>query len=382
VYNAAFSDESRASHSNFEYRPVDLRTPALTNTLLGTLYAGLSRSRYLADSVSDRLAAFDGPAAASDARIARTLDYAGYSYVLLGESMCSAPLNGGVPITPDSLFALAISRFDQAVTVATAAKAAAAGSAALSADSLINLARVGAARAALDRGEMSRAIGYASLVPAAFEFRVYYDKNAPTSLATTANPFWDATGSPELNGKYNFAAAWLSVDTTFQNMSDPRVPTTPTRGATIDPNGGQQYMPYQPESFGEWTGTLPGIPFTRGTSIRFASGLEARYVVAEAQGPTAATLALVNERRAVGNQSAVALSGDPLMAELRDQRRRDFYLDGRRLGDMRRYKKLYGVDLFVADKLPVSTTGQTYSTNSCWPIPQSEINGNPNVPQP
>lgn len=60
--------------------------------------------------------------------------------------------------------------------------------------------------------------------------------------------------------------------------------------------------------------------------MRFASGLEAQYIVAEAQGPTAATLAFVNARRAVGNEPPVSDTGNQLMADLREQRRRDFFL--------------------------------------------------------
>jgi hypothetical protein len=68
------------------------------------------------------------------------------------------------------------------------------------------------------------------------------------------------------------------------------------------------------------------------------------------------------------------------MAELRDQRSRDFYLDGHRLGDLRRYKEYYGVDLFPKGPYPGSTSGQVYNeTVTCWPLPTNEINGNPNV---
>ena len=59
-------------------------------------------------------------------------------------------------------------------------------------------------------------------------------------------------------------------------------------------------------------------------------------------GPVPATLDLVSERRAAGLPGAVALSGEDLMSELREQRSRDFYRDNPRLGDRRRYKQHYG----------------------------------------
>lgn len=114
----------------------------------------------------------------------------------------------------------------------------------------------------------------------------------------------------------------------------------------------------------------------QGTHVRFASGLEARYIVAEVEGPTAETLLFINERRAVGDQDPVVLAGDAMMAELREQRRRDFYLTGHRLGDLRRYAA-QGTDFFPTGTWPHSE--QTYGTDTCFPIPLSELNSNPNL---
>ena len=58
------------------------------------------------------------------------------------------------------------------------------------------------------------------------------------------------------------------------------------------------------------TNTLAGGAFAAIMSVRVASALEAQYIVAEAQGPTAATLAFVNLRRAAGLQTPVTLAGD------------------------------------------------------------------------
>jgi hypothetical protein len=171
---------------------------------------------------------------------------------------------------------------------------------------------------------------------------------------------------------------------------DPRVPR---RGGTL---AATNPIPNAPSSFGVYVGRngedgspadsalrRAGVTFTRANSMRIASHLEARYIIAEAQGPTAATLALVNERRDAGFRQPVTLAGDALMEELREQRSRDFYLDNHRLGDLRRYKKYYGVDKFQKGAYPTSTAGDRYMDDvSCWPLPISEINDNPNVPKP
>ena len=112
------------------------------------------------------------------------------------------------------------------------------------------------------------------------------------------------------------------------------------------------------------------------TDVKFATGLEARYVIAEANGAVASTLAFVNERRAVGGKPAVNLTGTELMAELRVQRSIDFYLTGQYLGDLRRYKAKLGIDLFPSGKFPV--TADVYSAHTCFLVPIAEKNSNPN----
>jgi hypothetical protein len=150
-------------------------------------------------------------------------------------------------------------------------------------------------------------------------------------------------------------------------------------------------VPLSPPSYSTFNNTVAGAAFAPVISVRFASGLEAQYIAAEANGPTAATLNFVNTRRAAGGQIALTLTpGDPqIMVELRDQRRRDFYLDNHRLGDLRRYKTYLGVDEFPKGPYPGSTSGQIYNeaadelrtSSTCWPLPINEINGNPNIPK-
>ncbi|HSL69001.1 MAG TPA: hypothetical protein VK864_02105, partial [Longimicrobiales bacterium] len=95
----------------------------------------------------------------------------------------------------------------------------------------------------------------------------------------------------------------------------------------------------------------------------------------EVQGPTAATLTFVNERRAVVGKPAVNLTGDALMAELRTQRSLDFYLTSQRLGDLRRYKAKLGIDLFPKGKYPI--TSEVYSDAQCFIVPLAEKATNP-----
>jgi len=100
----------------------------------------------------------------------------------------------------------------------------------------------------------------------------------------------------------------------------------------------------------------------------------------EQGGNEAEVLAFVNERRAVGNQDPVDLSGDALKMELRDQRGRDLYLAGYRLGDLRRWLR-NGDDMFPTGQHPNEQWGQ-YGTATCFPLPLEEYEGNPNLEVP
>lgn len=333
------------------------------------LYAPLQRARFSGEDAATRLKAILGDSASRDVRVARSLAYAGYSYVYLGEMMCTTPIDMGAPKTSAEIFADALTRFDEAITIATAAHTYALSltpantALAAAADSVRLFALAGSARAALNRDEKANAITFANQIPADFEFREYYSSNTSGQNHRTYNRL--TLGS---NATLN--------NTPFEAMAgDPRVPRIT---APASPAG----KPLSPSSYSTFNNTPEGAAFEADMSFRIASGLEARYIVAEAEGPTANTLTFVNERRAAGLQTPVALAGDELMAELRDQRSRDFYLDNHRLGDLRRYLEFYDVDLFPKGAYPGSTTGQVYDENiTCWPLPTNEINDNPNIPK-
>ena len=102
----------------------------------------------------------------------------------------------------------------------------------------------------------------------------------------------------------------------------------------------------------------------------------------------AAVLAFVNARRAVGNQPPVVLSGRALIAELRNQRARDLFMGGFRLPDLRRWTRFdpgngpfASGSYFPTGQHPNAQWGD-YGPWTCYPIPLSEYEGNPNVPRP
>ncbi|HEX7942552.1 MAG TPA: hypothetical protein VF488_12145 [Gemmatimonadaceae bacterium] len=407
MYGSVLSDESRSDHVNASYGPIDQRAFTNLNDIDALTYNPLQRTRYAADTVADRFVGYFGAKAGTDLRVARMLALGGYTYMLLGETFCGAPINMSRAYTPQELFQMARPKLDSAVAIATAAKAA--GARGVVADSIIGLALVAAARTSLDLGDLAAAGSYAAQVPNSAptftEYRVYFIEGIPPQSGMPTNPYWSALGQPlpaqagaNVTGGIQYLAAdvWVTVGEAFQGVHDPRMPMSPSRVKAMD--NSMQYVANKPASFGGFvrdTGITKttvdpstgdtitykayvGAPMTPGASIRIASSLEARYIAAEASGGDASTLAFVNAQRSANGQTpSTATSPDSVLADLREQRRREFYLDGHRLGDIRRYETQYGASYFPTGPFPGST--EQYGTQSCFVIPISEVNSNPNL---
>jgi hypothetical protein len=353
------------------------------------MFAAASRFRFIADSVSGRLRTLlKDPA--KDRRMALVLAYAGYSYTLMAEVMCEATLNVGEKIyTPKELAQLAIPRFEEAITVATAVGSSAAD--------VANLARVGLARAALLTGDKAKVMSAAAQVPLNFVWWVEWKDQVINNVLNAR-----VSGTNHALGVHpRFLNGTFGTQDLIAGQTDPRIQHT-TRWSTGHNQLTKLYKPYQSLPFSGYNGgtvaavgrnceTTPrpaGCPilFETGTDIKLASGLEAMHHYYEAAGPTGTgpqgtTLAFVNARRTFGKQATVNLSGDALMTELREQRARDMYLGGFRLGDLRRWRAAGITDprhSFPTGTHPNPEWGP-YGEATCWPIPLQEYIGNPNV---
>jgi hypothetical protein len=403
-WNALFTDEIYNRNTPADEILIDRRDVRIDNgTYSFFFYGNIHRARFLADDAVERLKVILGDTASRDLRVARSLAYGGMSYVYIAEALCESPIDLSAPLSPDTIFARGIVRFNEAIAVANAAKTFALAqptpltAMALSADSLKNFALVGAARAYLNMNNKAKAIEYALQVPANFVFRAYYSENSTREFNYTATRIGTVNGG-NVGTMLNTPFDTIGRECIMRpGLPDSLAPYDATKGDPRVPRRGgapsvTNAIPFAPSSYSVYIGDdlsktvaarIAGVAFFRGNSVRIASGLEARYIVAEAQGPTQATLDFVNERRAAGLRPAVTLAGDALMEELREQRARDFYLDNHRIGDLRRYKRFYGVDKFQKGAYPTSTTGDVYMDNiSCWPLPIGEINDNPNIPKP
>lgn len=335
------------------------------------MFRDISKARAMADSTAGRFRTLlDNPD--TDARMAKVLAYAGYDYILLAEIMCQSTVNEGQIQQPADMFKVAVDRLTEALTIAQAAGA----------SDIANLARVGLARANLGLGNNDQVKQYASQVPADFHYWVQYAADPPD----LNNVLWsrEQGQNHSLGVAPHFLDGGSFGEQDLTNQMDPRVQHTVNW--THGHNGlTKLYKPYQSLLFSGYNGQAIGeggspATYTADMDIALASGIEAAHDYAEADGPTAATLAFVNARRAVGNMPPVNVSGHDLMLELHEQRGRDLYLAGFRLGDLRRWKA-QGDDLFPSGTHPNAEWG-LYGDATCFPLPSTEYESNPNINKP
>jgi hypothetical protein len=281
--------------------------------------------------------------------IATAATYAGYSLVLLGEGMCSAAIDVGPELTPAQVLAEAESRFTRAIDAATASGD----------DETLTLARLGRARARLDVGNKTEAGADASQVPAGFVVNATYSNAKPSRQ----------------NVVYNFLAQLLAAtvdvpfrDVTFEGVADPRVSVVDAGIAGAD-EVTEIFLPTK------YSGFDSPIPVGRWE--------EAQLILAEADlaaGDAGSAVDIINTLHA--NAGLPAYGGgtpEEVMAQLIDERRRELFLEGQRLGDIIRY----GLPLFPAPGTPFPTGGSvsgSYGTQVCFPLPTVERSNNPNIP--
>ena len=122
-------------------------------------YTPISIARATADQILEALEGWtDQEVENRQSLIAQAAAHAGYSLVLLGESACTAAIDAGPELTREQILTEAEERFTRAIDAATAADN----------TDILNMARVGRARARLSLGKFSEAKADAALVPETF----------------------------------------------------------------------------------------------------------------------------------------------------------------------------------------------------------------------
>jgi len=352
--SANYDYDARRLLTSATYGTNHCGSPSPSTSQQPGIYTPLSVSRATADTALAKLEGWtDAEVANRTKLIGQAAAYAGYSLVLLGEGMCSAALNLGPELQPPALFNEAVARFDKAIAAATTANDAA----------TLNLARLGRARAKQDLGgaaNLAAAAADAALIPATF----------------VANTSPDATNARRQNLVFvNISQSQFStVDTSFRNVlvpggttQDPRVNVIDLKGKGTA-TGSQLFIPAKDNAV-----NLP---------MRIGSYAEAQLIVAENAAATGdlpgAVTAINNARSRTAGLPAYVLPAGATAADVKaqiiEERRRELFLEGHRLGDLRRYSLTF---------LPASGTpyqyGGVYGTQTCFPLPDVERINNPTI---
>jgi hypothetical protein len=274
--------------------------------------------------------------------------YKGYATQMLSEHYCGIVFDG------DGVEKSRADGFQRAVELFTLAIDRASLSGAGEASDIVNMARVGRARAKLNLGDGPGAITDAEAVDIGFIGLANYE-TSPTRLR------WDRPRSMDAEGTLQAAYRNLQIG----GVSDPRVPTK------------QHSAGVTPQYTLEWWVQLKYN--SRGSDIPISTWREARLMIAEAD-PTR-SVAIINELRLdpTGIHSELDSSAWPLptyaggtpaqiAAQVIEERRRELFLQGTKVGDDLRTGEFQNWDTGVA------ASGLQIDENvSCMPVPIQEF---------
>ena len=294
------------------------------------------------------------PTPTTNINIARAATFRGFAILYMATDFCTGTLSSGPELTTAQMLDSASFWFGKGIDVGTA-NASAEGIA------LANAARVGRARAKLQKGDNAGAAADAGATPSGFVYNLRYtdDLSNRTRLSNRIYQFSYDRGS-------------ISVAPAFRVTNDPRLTYNAKDAGTAQP---QDVVPggwFQQTKFGGYA-----------TNYRLASKLEADYIAAEASGDVPTMLTLINARRAANNQAvfAGAIDKASVMIELYNQRGIEFYLEGKRLADFRRSPA--SVSNITAAGAPYFKPGYANTgTQTCYPLPRQEVDNNPNFKKP
>jgi len=297
-------------------------------------WAPMQTARYLADDGYRRITEY--PAAEvpnRERKLAELSAYGGYAYLLLAEGHCEMAADGGPLMTRADGFRVAEERFTRALPHADAA----------SNTSIRNMALVGRARARLNLGDSQGALADARNVPDGFVREVGFS----SSQVRRENRWPSIT----------ITSRRLSVKPTYRGLTvsgepDVRVPSMVN---AVGEDGSTVF--HQQRKYVNHTDNVP-----------LSSWMEAQFIIAEVEGGTAAVDA-INRIRAHFNLPEYTGSGS--LEDIIEERRRTFWLDGHRLGDMLRYN--------IPFEQGISSRGDAYGGTTCIALPRNERLSNPNI---
>ncbi len=279
------------------------------------------RARWTAEDAVARSKAVVATTAttATNNSLAQALVWAGYANRQLGENFCEGVINGGANGTHVVYFERAEANFTEAITVATTTNN----------TTLLQAATAGRASVRLLRNNPTGAIADAAGIANTMVYRMPYFQN---ELDQYNRLFWASANQP-----YRAHTVWNTVTENYRKTTrDPRVPFDSSLTILVGDAA---------------VGTLGRVRWyfqtkypTLTSGINLASGWEMRLIEAEAKliaNDVTGALASINGRRtALALAPVTAANATEAWAALKRERGIELWLEGRRLGDLRRWTTL------------------------------------------
>lgn len=321
----------------------------------GTPWSGSQQARWLAESAIARFQEVLGSEASSSIFVAQANLWAGYANRLLGENMCQAVFDGGPAMDRTEYLNRAEEQFTQAISVASAAGD----------NTVATAAYAGRAAVQVQMGDWAGAVADAANVPTDFAFQLQFynigDDYQQNRIA------WASMNQP-----YKAHSQWNTWHAEyFDATGDPRVPYT----FTDDVGTGAL----------ECCGVIPWWPqakYDRASPMDLSTGTEMRLVEAEAllrNNQMSAAVDKINEIRANAGVDPIApASMEEAWALLKRERGLELWLEGRRLGDLRRWNE----DSTPGALDPREVIGEASHLEAqdlCFPVSKTEKDRNPNI---
>lgn len=351
IYSAWFAGETNVSDTFPTRNEFGFRIVVPENgSLLSDVWLPISRAAASAKIVLDLTL----PAPTTNINLARAATIRGFSVLLMATDFCTGSLSAGPELTTAQMLDTAIFWLGKGVDIGTA-------NASSDGIALANAARVGRARAKLQKGDNAGATADAAATPAGFVYNIRYTDELSNRFRLSNLIYW-----------HSYDRGSISVAPAFRVTNDPRITYNGKDAGTAQP---QDVVP------GGWFQQTKFSGYA--TPMRLASKLEADYIAAEASGAAPTMLTLINARRTANNQAEYAGATDnaSVKTELYNQRGIEFYLEGRRLADFRRSPA--SVSNITPAGAPYFKPGYANTgTQTCYPLPRQEIDNNPNFKKP
>jgi hypothetical protein len=334
-YSALLTDEYLNAETFPTRIEIDQRITTADNANIVAVYRATQRARASADFASTKIAL----ANPNDVRRSETMSLAGFAINAMGEDYCSgSPISAltdagevvyGNQLTTAQLWDAAIAKFDSAITIATANGA--------SGVAQLNLARVGKARALVNKGDYATAATVVGPVPTNYVYLVTHSAN--TNRENNGVFFWNT-----FNARFSATDREGTNGLPFRTDADPRVAQVRTGGTAVGFDG---ITPLWTLNVAVSTWAPQGKYPSRAASAPLATGLEARLIEAEAalkvNDPVTFLAKIQAEQSAQGvtQTTVLPLTLDGQVDLLFKERAYSLYFTGHRLGDMRRLIRQY-----------------------------------------